>query len=90
MLFQEKNKLIIWYMDKQRGISMFKIQEAYWLKALPKEICIKTDNGNFLFSDTPFRFIKKQDLKEYKGHDPEKCKHDKLPNNILRFYGLSK
>jgi hypothetical protein len=67
------------------------INGAWYLDSLPSSIVIERADGSLgMISLTPFRAITPQDIRDYKGYHPRKCKGSPLPDYIYRFYGLAK
>lgn len=67
-----------------------KINGAWYVDALPTQIVIELqDNTLKMASITPFRPLE-QELKQYKGYHPRKCKGQPLPGYLYKFYGLEK
>ena len=67
------------------------INGAWYIDALPNQIVIELENGDLkMFFLTPFRELELDDLLQYKGYHPRKCKGQPLPYYLYRFYGLQK
>jgi hypothetical protein len=67
------------------------INGAWYLDSLPSSIVIERADGSLgMISITPFRAITPQDIRDYKGYHPRKCKGSPLPDYLYRFYGLAK
>ncbi len=67
------------------------INGAWYLDSLPSSIVIERADGSLgMISLTPFRAITPQDIRDYKGYHPRKCKGSPLPDYLYRFYGLAK
>ena len=68
-----------------------RVKNAWYLNVLPEHVVVeKADGEKALFRQTPFRKITEEELTDYKGHKPNRCRGYQLNNYLYRFYGLEK
>lgn len=67
------------------------INGAWYINQLPNNIVCELVDGTLkMFFITPFKAQKIEEMREYKGYHPRKCKGSPLPDYLYRFYGLQK
>jgi len=67
------------------------INGAWYVDQFPTMIVAEKIDGTLgMFYLTPFRKVRDEELKPYKGYHPRKMKGSPLPDYLYRFYGLER
>lgn len=68
---------------------MIKIKQAWYMpQIMYQAVAELPDNSLVMFRIVPLSTIKESEFKPYKGHHPNYCKAQKVPEYVLRLYGL--
>lgn len=68
-----------------------KVRNAWYLKSLPAMVVVQLEDGRLkMFARAPFRHVREDECRPYRGHHPRECAAYPLPGYVLPLYGLSR